>query len=467
VKLDGIEFIQFLSQQNYKKLHNTSIFFHNFFSVRLLCKYLTRTMLVLKTETDLICMSNKLIINSTKGGALLKDREKASSKTVKHNNKQLVLSTVLHHGPLSRADISRITGLTRSTVSQIVNELIEEDLVEETSQKEESKGPGRRGILLKGNSQKFFVIGYDVGTLTSRVILLNINGRVVKKISFPTLRDKERLLNQIKEAIYKIIELSSKDIRFVRAIGMAFPGLVNDREGFVAFSPNLKSFFDVSIRNFLEQEFGVPVVIENNTKVMALAEKRFGKAKKASNIIVLNLGPGIGAGIVVNNELVRGKSSFAGEIGHIPVLDNGDMCSCGNRGCLESVASTKAIVRQYNKYSESKIDDLFNSEAVANRAKNGDEIALKVLKEAGKYIGKAIAICVNLFNPEMVVVSGGLSKSWDLIKQEIVDSYHQYVLKAPERDVEITVSNLGDELTAIGSAYLALNKVLYGMKSRP
>ncbi len=380
---------------------------------------------------------------------------KFSHSSMKYRNRRLVLNLIRRFGPISRADIARLTDLTKSTVSEITLFLLEKGVIKNVGV-ESKKGVGRRGILLDLNSKEFLVLGYDVGTLFSRVILTDLEGRILRKSRFDTRRG-ENLTAQIRDSVERIAEgLWDK----VVGIGVGVPGMVDHETGFVIHSPNL-SLKDFPMLERLKDFFpDKEIILDHNVKLMMIAEMEHGYAKDHENVLLVNLGPGIGSVFTSGGKLVRGAHNFTGEIGHISVVENGDVCSCGKRGCLETVAAAWGIVKRYERLSGRGVEGDFNTVEIASRARSGDEVALRVFEEAGEYLGKVIAQAVNIIDPEIVLISGGLSEAWDLMESAFERSFNEEIIVPLRGKIRVLRSKLGDLSTALGAATLAIDRFL-------
>ncbi len=265
-------------------------------------------------------------------------------RLVQKINRSLVLNLIKDKGPISRADISKTTKLTRSTVSNIVDYLIQKDLIKEIGLT--SSGVGSRAILLKLNSQAYHAIGVDLGTLHTTVAITDLLGRVETKMEYPTgcQKDKDKIIEKLLETIHNIVKSSGIEWQKIVGIGVAAPGLI-DKYGTMLITPNF-GWRDTPLGGILRKQFHIPVFVDNNVNAMALAESEFGAGQGVRNFVFINVEMGIGAGVVINGELFHGKNNCTGEIGHTTVDYNGPKCSCGNNGCLEVMASGPAIAKR-------------------------------------------------------------------------------------------------------------------------
>ena len=397
-----------------------------------------------------------------------------SLKLVQEINRSVVLNLIKDKGPLSRADISRITKLTRSTISSIVSYLIKKNLVKETGLS--SSGVGRKGILLKLNPKAYYVVGVDLGTLNTIAVVVDLEGKIMERVEHPTNseRSKDKVIERLKTVIHEVITASNINIQKIAGIGLAVPGLVDSKKGIMLITPNF-GWRNTPLKEMLEKEFHTPIFIDNNNNVMALGEAEFGIAQGVRNFVCINVGMGIGSGIVINGELYRGETESTGEIGHTTVDYNGPKCSCGNNGCLEVMAAAPAIARRavkaVKKGKKTLITELVNSNLdeinaaiVAEAANKGDKLAQGIIEKTGEYLGTGIANIINLFNPQMVIIGGGVAQAGDLIFNPLKKTMEKRAFPVPAKVAKIVASSLGRDCTVIGAATLVLREIFKSTK---
>lgn len=389
-------------------------------------------------------------------------------RLVQKINRALVLNLIKDKGSISRADISKITKLTRSTVSSIVDYLIKKDLIKEIGLT--SSGVGRKAILLELNSKAYYSIGVDLGTLHTTVAITDLLGRVETKIEYPTdcQQDKDRIIEKLIATIHNIINNFGIKWKKIAGIGVAAPGLI-DKKGTMLITPNF-GWKDIRLGDILKKEFHIPVFVDNNVNAMALAESEFGKGQGVKNFVFINVGIGIGAGIVINEELFHGESNCTGEIGHTTVDYNGPKCSCGNNGCLEVMASgpatAKRAIKAIKEGEKSLISELVNyelnqisAEIVATAANQGDKLGRSIMEETGEYLGTGVANIINLFNPELVIVGGGVAQAGDLIFEPLKKAVQKRAFSVSAEVAKIIPVSLGKDCTVIGAAALVLKEI--------
>lgn len=391
---------------------------------------------------------------------------KFSNKKVKENNLRLVLMEILQNSPISRIEISKKTGLTRSTVSELVKRLMEEGLIKESCKNIDKAGPGKKPILLIPETEKFFVIGYDLTVIHSEIVVMNLNGDVIMKKPFISLKKIMSLKNitEILNLFIKSLDEIKHDLNItsdsIKGIGVAFPGLVSRNNNSLSITPNLERYFDFSLIDKFSEKLQIPIVVDNNANMKALGELIYGIGKEVHDFLLVNISYGIGAGLVIQNQLFRGKYNLSGEIGHIKVAEDGDICSCGEKGCLETFSSVRSMVRKYYTKCNKKLDESYDIGKIIDYANQGDQNAIQIFQESGFYLGKAIGNVLNIVNVESVVLTGEVKKYWDIIEKDFYKGLNETTLPLIEKNTQIRLSGLGEEITAIGAASMVLENML-------
>lgn len=300
--------------------------------------------------------------------------------------------------------------------------------------------------------QKQYAIGIDLGGTNLRVALVSEDGSIVKKTKVPSFEHlEESLLNSIAEVFTDE----------AMGIGIGVAGLIDRVNGIVTVSPNLPAIEGMNIVSSVKERFRVPVFIENDANVAALGEKWAGAGKEFNSFVLLTLGTGIGGGIIYNGK----PMNIAAEIGHMSIIANGVKCACGNHGCLETYASARAIlenaVTTLERGAESVLRECCHGnfykltpEDIYKAAIDGDSLSRDVLRDAGRYLGVGIASIINIFGPDAVILSGGLTGAWNIYIQEAVKEASKRTLKHLYDKVKILPSSLEDNAGIIGSAHL-------------
>ncbi|WP_431804073.1 ROK family transcriptional regulator [Halobacillus andaensis] len=388
---------------------------------------------------------------------------KGSFQLMKSLNRSVILNKIRTDGPISRAAIAKETKLTPPTVSSIVKELLDSELVVESAQGQ-SNG-GRKPTMLIINAKNFYVIGLDVGPTLLKSILTDLNGTIIEEshsaILTPT--SNEELLQLMKKTI---TELINYDREKIIGIGVGMHGVVDVESGTSLYAPNLQ-LRDIPIKNVLENEFGITVKVENDARAMALGEVWFGDGSGTDNIVAVNLGRGIGAGIIINGELFHGESSIAGEIGHMTIDIRGPKCTCGNYGCLQTLASGPAIAERAaremaigkNSSLENKVGndlDQIDGKMVYEAALEGDSLCVSVLNEAGIYLGIGLVNLIHTLNPTKVIIGGGVSNAGDFLLDSLKDTIQRRALTKSAKHTKVLLSTFSEHATTLGAVSLIL-----------
>jgi len=370
---------------------------------------------------------------------------------VKIQNKSLILKLIYERGSISRQEISQITRLTPATVTNITGELLEEGFIRELPVREEKTGVGRKAIPLVINSSSAYVIAIDVGPKIIRIALSDLLGHLSNIESFSY--NPQEIQKALEEACERVSLM--KNGKRILGVGIGIPGLIDAVHGKVKFSPNL-GWKDLDIASPLSERLNLPVTLENNVKVMALGEKWFGKGKSVDNFALVYVSTGIGSGIIIDGRIYKGAHNGAGEIGHTVVSEDGEICNCGKRGCLETFASARAIVKSF-KGIPSDEDSYINEIRTAIERK--DSKALEIVERAGYYLGIGISNLVNMFDPEMLILSGRVIRLGDALLEPMKKSIEDRLFSTNR--IRIEISELGREIGLYGASALALQKFFY------
>lgn len=373
-----------------------------------------------------------------------------NQQVVKKNNKSLVLQMIIEQEPISRADIAQVTGLNKATVSSMVNELLEEDLIYESGPGESSGG--RRPVLLHFNKVAGYSIGIDIGVNYILSVLTDLKGSILieKKQSI-----KDSSYSVVFDQVKKMILIIKDEMPYSRygivGIGMGVPGIV-DKEGIVLLAPNL-GWKHVSLKKDIEAEFNLPVCIENEANAGAYGEKQFGNGHQLQNIIYISAGIGIGVGIILNGELYRGNSGFSGEMGHMIIDVDGRKCSCGSKGCWEAYASEHALL----KLADDKNATL---ESLIQAAEENDENTIKLFEQIGTYLGYGINNIINTFNPEQVIIGNRLAMAKKWLEEPIRKTIETHTLSLHQSDLKLHFSRLSIYSAALGVSAFAVENFI-------
>jgi len=391
--------------------------------------------------------------------------QKATRRESKNHNKGLVLRTVYQAGWISRADVARATTLARPTVSTAVAELIREGLVTESG-----IGPsvgGKPPILLRVEDDSRYMIGVDLAESEFRGALVNLRGTIRRQLSLPIHdQDGEAALALVHRLIAELVKASERPIV---GIGIGTPGLMDAHRGVVRNAVNL-NWRDLPLGDLLEARHGLPVYIANDSQVGALAELTFGLGKDIANLIVVKVGRGVGAGIVLDRQPHYGDDSGAGEIGHIVVEPGGQVCRCGNRGCLETVASTRALAQRvqamWPELQGSPVRRLVRSPneittgILVQAVQAGDDSVRALVAEAGAHLGQVISHLVGALDIRHVVIAGSMARFGEALIGPIQEHVTSHSLRALAENTHIEASQLGQDIVILGAAALLLSQEL-------
>lgn len=385
-------------------------------------------------------------------------------------NKKMILEMIFERGPINRAEIARLSGLSVPTVMKITDEFNNARLIR-TVGKRESTG-GRQPELIEINKDAYLSMGLDVGRNRIKVIVMNLGGEIIvkKTISTGNTLPPEALIERMIIFVQEIIEGLEEQKNKILGIGIGMPGLLDPDTGMVNFSPDF-GWEHVDLLKRFKQEFACNVLIENANRVMALGERWFGNGRRADNFLCVNLGHGIGAAMVFHDEIYYGNGGIGGEIGHMTLKKDGPLCECGNYGCLEALASGRAIAKQaVEMISENKGKRILelacgkreNVEAktVFMAAQEGDSEASEILEYAIEYLGIGIASVINLLDPELIILEGGLMKSSDYLLPRLETKICEHQMYHRGRNVQILKGKLGEDITAVGAATLLLQDIV-------
>jgi predicted NBD/HSP70 family sugar kinase len=349
----------------------------------------------------------------------LKNFQVATSETARDINRRIVLNFLRTHQPISRADLARKSGLQFSTVSLIVEELIEQQWVTEGALTDAPRG--RKPRVLHFNNDRTYIIGVDIRPGHTTLAVADMSGRFVSQERLKTTPDPEQFVSELASAVVAFMKQNNYTYA---GIGVSLPGRISLAAGRLAYAPNL-GWRDIDFTTPLEEATGLPVIVENAPNGCALAEIWFGRhAEGVQDLVALTVSEGVGCGIFMNGQLLRGPTGMAGEFGHVSICEDGLLCKCGNRGCWEVYASNSAALRYYGelraaagkKNGKSKTSgNGFTFEDLSNAAESGDAEAVQALEQMGHYLGVGLAMLVTSLAPSVVVVVGEVTRVWNIV----------------------------------------------------
>jgi predicted NBD/HSP70 family sugar kinase len=344
----------------------------------------------------------------------------ATSETARDINRRIVLNLIRQHQPISRADLARYSGLQRSTVSLITEQLIEERWVTEGAIGHAPRG--RKPRFLHLNKERVGIIGVNLRPTMTTIALADVDAHFIAQESLPTTSKPEPFIRELSSRLRHLIK-AHPEIAY-EGIGLSLPGRVDLATQRLVFAPNL-GWEEVDLKTPLEKATGLPVELENAANACALAELWFGRhTEGVRNLIAITVSEGIGSGLVLNGQLVRGSTGAAGEFGHITIIEDGLPCRCGNRGCWEVYASNSAAVRYYAQATSrrhngraraSGSESVPTFEDILRRVGQGDPKATEAIQQMAQYLGVGIALLVTGLAPDVIVVVGEVTGVWNQV----------------------------------------------------
>jgi glucokinase-like ROK family protein len=394
----------------------------------------------------------------------------ADQAFVREINLSLVLRRIHNEAPVSRAQLAADTGLNKSTVSSLVEKLLELGLIHETGQN--SAGAGRPATLLEINPQAGGIVAVELGVDFVAVALTDFLGKILWRANAGADPDYEKTINQTFSMTDEAIAVSRKLSLPLLGLGIAIPGTVDLKEGVLVFAPNLH-WHDVPLRKLYEEKTHLRVFVENDANAAAIAEHLFGVARQTSDFVFVFAGVGIGGGFFLNGSLYRGKSGYAGEIGHSPIMAEPIQapCHCGNRGCWETYSNQRSILQRIENRLESKrssiIPDLMAEEnaplsipLIKQAADAGDAEAIQSFQEAGAAMGQGLATIINFLNPEKIILGGPLSVAAPYLLPSVKESVSRHCLPEISPKVSVDLSQFGPDASLIGAAAIVVDDVM-------
>lgn len=386
----------------------------------------------------------------------MKTKSTGDLALIKKINTAIVLEAVLGHAPLSRAQISELTGLNKATVSSLVQDLIDSHLVVENGPGQSSGG--RKPVMLLFNGTAGYAVGVDLGVNYIRGLLVDLEGNVIAEHQRSLKQqDVGFVLGQLTACIELLMNEAPESPYGIVGIGVGVPGIVDDN-GTILFAPNLK-WHQVGLQQLLEERFGIPVTIDNEANAGAQGEQKYGAGRGIPNQIYVSVGIGIGTGIILNKELYKGASGFSGELGHLSIEYDGKPCSCGNRGCWELYASENALLERAALLGFDSLEELLLAAAA------GDEDVTLLIRSIGDYLGAGIANIVNVFNPDVVIIGNRMSRAAEWLEPAVQAAVDQRTLPYHRERMRILFAELQDQSAVRGAAYYAISKFFLKIKS--
>ncbi len=390
----------------------------------------------------------------------LADVKAAGHDMLRLVNRRILLSIVSDRQPISRAEIAKISGLNKATISTITGELLKDFCIIEEGLGRTTPIGGKPPTPLRLNAQRFGLFGVDIRADETILALCDFNNRIVARVSFETGTDPTSFLNKLGKEIRK---LKTKHDGFIEypGIGVSLPGLVDSHTGKFLLSVVLP-WRDVPVVRLLEKATGLPVIIDNSARCSALAEIWHGKRQYAHvrNLLYVSVSTGLACGVVIDGGLYRGGNNTAGQFGHIPIDLQGPECRCGQRGCWDLYASDKATINRYMELRGSGGRRLSTMRRLIELVELGDEAATEAVRETARYLGIGITGLINGLDPEVVVIGGEITKVWGLVEPIIVEETKRSLLAPRSHGVQIRPSAFEVRPSLKGALTLIQNNLL-------
>lgn len=393
---------------------------------------------------------------------------------MKLHNLRAILLMLLHHQPVSRARLVELTGLSSTTITNLIAELLEQGIVTEDGVSPSGqRGVGRPRTMLRLVPEARHVVGIHIGVGSVRVAVADLHAQLSSPLTLahPLEYTPEEVLAETAALVRQAIQQSGVAPQTIVGLGVGASGLVNPHTGVNVVAPNL-GWRDVPIRDWLGEHLNLPVVVDNNARTMALGEAMFGAGRDVHALAFVYARIGVGAGFVVNGQLFRGSAAGAGEIGHTTLIaDGGEPCRCGNTGCLETLVSEPAIVRRAEALAAEDEGGILTNhlrqgegrpfERVLTAARAGDAPTLAMLRERACYMGIALANLVNVLNPDLIVLGGIFVQGEDLLLPVVEATMRQRSFAGLGERVRLQPAHFGAHAGVVGAAALALDVFFY------
>lgn len=395
------------------------------------------------------------------------EKKGANAETIQELNRSLILRELINNDVCNRAQIAYKTGLTQAAISKIIASLVEREIIKEVSFMTGKKGRRSIGICL--NSNKFLVIAVKITRSSYTIGLFDLKGTMITSKVESLLNDMilggaRESINRIKKNIRKYLDTFNN----IYAIGISIPGPYLNNEGQIIFMSGYPGWDEVNLIDEFASDFSIPVYIEHDANASAIAEWKFGGYALGEEGVLVHIlaSEGIGAGIVVNGEVLEGGHGIAGEIGHMSINCDGELCACGNRGCLELYCSALAIPKrakaQLSDWPESKLNKLeyITMNDIIDGAKLKDAFCSEVIKQTGYYLGCGIANIINIYDPNIIVISDILTDAGEPLLNVINETVKKRVLKQIFEKTSIVYSKLKVDSALMGAAAVVIERLL-------
>ncbi len=394
------------------------------------------------------------------------DKESIVDKK-KSRLKKKILQDLYFRGNRTIAQLTKELHTSVPSVTTLLEELVEEKWIVEIGLAEAQFG--RKPILYSMNPQQRYVLIIDLAIHGSKAAIINLQNQIIIEQDLHLqLSDKNDALEKVTAAIHQFMTEVPIPLDEIIGAGISMPGLVNPKNGFNYTYRNINPY-NQSFGSWLTQHFSLPFYIINDTQAMIIGENQFGLARGMQNALAVNMDwAGIGLGIVLNGKVFQGSNGFAGELGHIQVKENGVLCHCGKVGCLDTLTSAASLIRRVkeslnngkvSKLTQTDVENI-DIELVIQVANGGDALAIDLLHDIGKEMGKGLSVAVHLFNPEAIIINGILAKAGKFISNPIEQAINKYCLADFKNELLIHISDIGETARLLGTQVYIIENVL-------
>lgn len=385
-----------------------------------------------------------------------KNRKGSDQRQIRESNRTLILNYIREQKTLPRSELAPYTGLSRTAIGNIVDELVRAGIV---LQEDQRTGDDRRTMLLSFNAHAGYVLGGTLGRQHLTVLLADLIGTPIQRLDIPfsTVDGPEEGLLRLGKTLKKFVTEQQIEWKEIVGIGLGIVGPLDPLLQSTTAPTPFSGWAGVTIQPALEKTLGIPVYLDNDGNMGALGESRYGAGRNERDMIYVKVGSGIAGGLILNDQLYRGCAGTAGEIGHIPVDFNGTLCHCGRNGCLETVAGKQGILMEAQRFSPT----VTTMTEVIEAAKEGNEGYIHALERAGNYLGFALAGLVNSLNPCLVVLDGSTMQAGDLVLKPLRATLEAHSLQTPFAHTRVTLAEQSGLAMPLGGVATVLDAVFH------
>lgn len=375
--------------------------------------------------------------------------------------RQQVLDTIRSAGSIARIDIAQMTGVSPATVTTVTSELLSAGLIEEVEPEADREGAkrGRPRVSLKISGGSHLIAGIKISDRSATIILLDFEGETIGEHEEPlpaAVMSPQEMAHLIADGLKRTCALTGHQVSDVSGLGLGLAGLIDANRNFIHWSPSLNQR-NVEFGNILQSVIATPLFMDNDANLVAIAEQQFGEGRGKSDFIVITIEQGVGMGIVINDQIYRGQRGCGAEFGHTKVQLDGALCRCGQRGCLEAYVGDYALLREANiSASDQPENDL---STLYQKAQDGDPVAKTIFDRAGRMFAMGLVNVINIFDPELVILSGEQMAYDFLYSPDVLDRVRASIVQVDEGLPDIRVHKWGDLMWAKGAAAYAIERV--------